>query len=166
MNGIIKVQVLLDFLSEAYRSNFVSREFPAERLSLRCRVKQFPSLKGGHHRGYSNCGDGWRTERAVLHPLLRRLAEANSLFTELSLNFVVTRTTFPQHGSHTRLGFGQSDRNDLERNNINVFHFMKFGFVCVELSYLGASRLSAQYVLSFVFCVCGFLKLRQTLFKG
>ncbi|KAK5615140.1 hypothetical protein CRENBAI_005095 [Crenichthys baileyi] len=35
-------------------------EFPAETLSLRRRVKQFPGLKGGqqqpHHRGYrSNC---------------------------------------------------------------------------------------------------------------
>ncbi|KAK5612805.1 hypothetical protein CRENBAI_006379, partial [Crenichthys baileyi] len=45
--GVIKVQVLLDFLSEVYRSKLCSREFPAETLSLRRRVEQFPSLKEG-----------------------------------------------------------------------------------------------------------------------
>ncbi|KAK5617228.1 hypothetical protein CRENBAI_010240, partial [Crenichthys baileyi] len=75
-------------------------------LSLQRQVKQSPSLKGGqqgsHHRGYrNNCAVGWRTERAFLHPQLRRVAEANPLFTELSSNFIVARTTFPQHGSHT-----------------------------------------------------------------
>ncbi|KAK5601555.1 hypothetical protein CRENBAI_024124 [Crenichthys baileyi] len=47
MNGVIKVQALLDFLSEVYRSKLCSRAFPAKTLSLRRRVEQFPGLKEG-----------------------------------------------------------------------------------------------------------------------
>ncbi|KAK5609229.1 hypothetical protein CRENBAI_014408 [Crenichthys baileyi] len=39
--GVIKVQALLDFLSEACRSKLCSREFPEETLSLQHQVKQF-----------------------------------------------------------------------------------------------------------------------------
>ncbi|MED6288554.1 hypothetical protein CHARACLAT_027781 [Characodon lateralis] len=112
------VEALLDFLSEACRSKLCSREFPAETLSLRSRVKQFfPSLKGRqqepHHRGYSNCAVGWRTERAVFHPQLQRLAEANRLFTEdVSSNLVARDNVSSPH--FMRLGFGKRDRSDLD----------------------------------------------------
>ncbi|KAK5617295.1 hypothetical protein CRENBAI_008346, partial [Crenichthys baileyi] len=70
MNGVIKVQAWLDFLSEVYRSKLCSREFPAETLSLRRRVEQFSRSEGWttgpHHRGYSsNVHFGQPTERTV-----------------------------------------------------------------------------------------------------
>ncbi|MEQ2242755.1 hypothetical protein ILYODFUR_039230 [Ilyodon furcidens] len=43
--------------------------------------------------------------------------------------------------------WAEKHRSDLGRNDLNVIHFMKFGFVCVELCFLGASRLSAAHVL-------------------
>ncbi|KAK5608241.1 hypothetical protein CRENBAI_002078 [Crenichthys baileyi] len=104
MNGVIKVQALLDFLSEVYRSKLCSREFPAETLSLGHRVEQFSRSEGRttgqHHRGYSSNVQFGQPDRASRPtPQLRRLAAANPLFTvEAFLNFVAW-TTFPQHRS-------------------------------------------------------------------
>ncbi|MED6245894.1 hypothetical protein ATANTOWER_009787 [Ataeniobius toweri] len=112
MNGVIKVQALLDFLSEVYRSKLCSREFPAETLSLRRRVEQFSRSEGRttgpHHHGYSsNVQFGRATERAAPPPQLRRVSAVNPLFTvDVFLNFI-PRTTFDQHGSHKRLGLGR-----------------------------------------------------------
>ncbi|KAK5605259.1 hypothetical protein CRENBAI_017060 [Crenichthys baileyi] len=103
MSRVIKVQALLDFLSEVYRSKLCSREFPAETLSLRRRVEQFSRSEertmGPHHHGYSS------------HPTsqLRRLAAVNPLLTVDALFNFVALTTFPQHGSHKRLCFGQRE---------------------------------------------------------
>ncbi|MED6254250.1 hypothetical protein ATANTOWER_021103 [Ataeniobius toweri] len=78
------------------------QRIPCRDAVSRSRVERFSQSEGRtpgpHHRGYSNCTAGWRTERAVFHPQLRRLAEANPLFTELSSD-VVARTT-PQYGSN------------------------------------------------------------------
>ncbi|MEQ2285494.1 hypothetical protein AMECASPLE_032441 [Ameca splendens] len=94
---------------------------PENSLQKRCLYETewsgFPSLEGGqprpHHRGYSNCAVGWRTERTVFHPQLRRLAKANRLFTvDVSSNLVAPyNVSSPRF---MRLGFGQRDRSDLE----------------------------------------------------
>ncbi|MEQ2230222.1 hypothetical protein ILYODFUR_027007 [Ilyodon furcidens] len=106
-----------------------------------------------HHRG--NVQFGRRTEQAASSNSWR-LAAANPLFTVLHKAFLKLCRR-PDNFSSARftyeVRFGQSGRSSLERNNLNIFHFMKFGFVCVELRYLSASRQSAQHVLSFVF-VC------------
>ncbi|KAK5604250.1 hypothetical protein CRENBAI_020523, partial [Crenichthys baileyi] len=91
----------------------VSREFPAETLSLRRRVEKFSQSEGRttapHHRGYSSnvqFGRPNRTSRPT--PQLRRLAAVNPLFTVEVSSTSSPRTTFPQHGSRKRLCFGQS----------------------------------------------------------
>ncbi|MEQ2223607.1 hypothetical protein ILYODFUR_038270 [Ilyodon furcidens] len=100
MNGIIKVQVLLDFLSEACRNKLCSR------VPSRDAVPMTPSeavswserrTMALHHRGYSNCAVGRPTERAVLHPQLRKLAKANPFFFKLRCrpdNFSSARFTY------------------------------------------------------------------------
>ncbi|MEQ2282144.1 hypothetical protein AMECASPLE_037456 [Ameca splendens] len=70
--------MIIDHMHKACRSKLCSREFPAETLSLRSRVEQFPDLKGGQQHRITvvtaiNVQCGQRTERAA-QPLLRRCA--------------------------------------------------------------------------------------------
>ncbi|MED6253050.1 hypothetical protein ATANTOWER_021417 [Ataeniobius toweri] len=81
----------------------VPEKFPTEKRSLRSRAERSPSLEGRqqrpHHRGYGNVQCGWRTERAVFHPQLRRLAVANRLKTvDVSSNFSALDNV-PHHSS-------------------------------------------------------------------
>ncbi|MED6269343.1 hypothetical protein CHARACLAT_032194 [Characodon lateralis] len=84
INGVIKVQALLDFLSEVHRSKLCSREFPAETSFLRRRVEQFYQSEGRttgpHHHGYSSNVQFGRQNEPPLPPATR-LAAANPLFT-------------------------------------------------------------------------------------
>ncbi|MEQ2313207.1 hypothetical protein AMECASPLE_039286 [Ameca splendens] len=70
----------------------------------------FPSLKGGqqepHHCGYGNVYIGGPTEQPPLSAAKEVSWKLTLLFTKLSSNFVVARTT-PQHGSYQ---FSQSER--------------------------------------------------------
>ncbi|MEQ2297525.1 hypothetical protein AMECASPLE_035564 [Ameca splendens] len=94
MNGIIKAQALLDFLSEVYRSKLCSREFPAETLSLRRQVEQFSQSEGRTTGLYPRCYSsnvqfGRPKEQATPSHSYGGLLQVNPLFTvDASSNFV------------------------------------------------------------------------------
>ncbi|MEQ2290009.1 hypothetical protein AMECASPLE_038966 [Ameca splendens] len=79
MNGEIKVQALLTFSLRPAEAN-CPREVPYRDVVSMKPSGASPSLEGRQqrprHRGYGNVQRGWRTERPVFHPQLRRLARS------------------------------------------------------------------------------------------